>query len=265
MNIKYLNIFAGLNVDKVQATVNTHLNGDLNFKGAASAVLFYPRQNFLGNMFVYSGNYGFATDLGFKINVHPQISISASFIDFGFTFLNQTDVQRYELSGDISINTKPPNLSGNSISALDNLIQHTTHIFNSFSEKFTAINQKGKYQKVSFLPLHLYTGLNYTLREQHDLHFLAHLMTIPRLKNWNVFYDVGIGYIWRSPVFQPILNYHINNYSFLNIGLGFLWNIKAFQIHLLTDDILFSVGNTFIQLGAHWLFQRDAPNPRWGK
>lgn len=262
-NVKYLNIFAGLGVDKVNATLEVDSEtGNVFFNGSATATVFYPKTSLLPSMVIYSGNYGFAWDFGFKVKVHPQVTLSASVIDLGFFSLNTSYIQSYQLNADVQFNIKPDNPSN--IPFL-NIYEHASHIINSFSQKFTSVTTNRVYQKISFLPLHVYAGVNYLMNEQHDLNFLLHLMTIPKLQNWRLFYDVGIGYVWRSPVFQPVINYHINTYSFFNLSLGFLMNIKAFQIHILTDNVLLSGGNTFIQLGAHWFFNRDSPAQRWGQ
>jgi hypothetical protein len=262
-NFKYLNVFAGISLDNANGILEANSDtGDVSFNGNASATFFYPKTSFFSTMAIYSGNYGFAWDFGFKVKLHPKVNLSASIIDLGFIVLTAPHIQSYELNADVKFNTKPDNQSSNSAV---NVYQHAIRIINSFSEKFSSVNTNGDYKKISFLPLHIYTGVNYLMNEQHDLNFLIHFMTTPKLENWRLFYDVGIGYIWRSPIFQPVINYHINTYSFFNLGLGFLFNIKAFQIHLLTDDVFFSAGNTFIQFGAHWFFNRDSPAERWGR
>jgi hypothetical protein len=190
------------------------------------------------------------------------LTVSASLLNFGFIYLRSPDIQYYQLDTDFKINTKFPDIPS-SLSGLGVFLKQTQYIINSFSQKFTTAVRKGKYESIFLLPAHIYLGANYLFNQQHDLNFLLHLMTIPQLKKWITIYDVGIGYVWRTPIFQPVINYHINSYNFVNLGIGILFNIKNFQIHFLIDDLLLSGGDLFVQIGAHWLFRRDAPKGKW--
>ena len=256
INFKYINLFAGFNVNNVNTPFsNNQETGDIMVTGSAQAIALYPQKPWTGSMLLYSGNSGFALDVGFCVQLYPALTLSVSATDLGFSYLNSNKIRQYKMRGEASISAYEPT-SPTDIGQLQQFIDRVQHYVNAFSHQFEFSDTQGSYKQLSALPIQTYLGVNYLIKGQHDVHLMSNFSAIPQEKRWRFYYDVGVGYAWRFPIVQPLINYHINSYSFVNLGAGLLFNIKAFEIFLLSDNVLFTGGNVHIQFGTQWYFNR---------
>ena len=214
-------------------------------------MFFYPKNNFFGKSFFYTGNYGISWDLGVSYQPISELKISASLLELGFLSLQQKELQRYQINGKFSFSYKNINPI-NQLSDIPIVYDQIKEIVNSISGQFLNVNTQENYSKKMLLPIRGYLGVNYLLHQKHDFSFLFYGKGDPNFEKWSFYFETGLGYAFKTPIFEGFLNYHLNNYNFFNIGLGFLLHIQRFQLHFAIDNVLLINKKLLLQLGGIW-------------
>jgi hypothetical protein len=200
-------------------------------------------------------NPGISVDLGAIYRYDDQLTLSASLLDLGLmrwsTELNQVSASGVFTYDELDTET-------NAIS-WDFFNEFMDSVYNSFD---VTVSQE---PYVSFLPVQLFLGADYQLREKvsvgavnRNILFRGKLHSSLTLQATSMF----------SKGFLATLSWSYLNHSLLNLGAGIAYYGKGLQFHLLTDNLLgffypFDTRTIHIRMGINLML--GCPRNRLGK
>jgi len=194
------------------------------------------------NKLLYSGNYGPGLDFGLTYKSNENLTWTASLLDLGFIYYTK-DIHNFHLKGNYTFEGANMQFPEN------NFIDYWKDIKEDFKGEIK--NTKSTDAYMSYRPVTLYTSLKYSagsLKKQNCDNFL-HPKT-----SFSDFFGL-IGYAQYRPLkihlgasayyekkwskyISTRLNYTVDNYSYSGIGAGMVANLGAFQVYLMTDNII---------------------------
>lgn len=178
-------------------------------------------------------NIAFAdnTGLAFNFGVHYQLndhwSFSASGLDFGSITYNDY-TRNYVSDSEFEFRGIEADLAANDF---DNAVDRA---LDSLEAGFNFQEVDGQSYTRSLMP-RVFAAANYHLNDKHAFGALYH----SRIWNGEAFHDFGVNYQGRiSRTFQFTAGYSIINGTRHNVGAGFDLKLGAFQLYLISDNIL---------------------------
>jgi len=172
-------------------------------------------------------NTGFAINFGAHYQMNDKWSFSASVLDLGSITYNDY-TRNYVSDSQFEFRGIEADLAANDFdNALDRALDSLEAGFN-----FEEVN--GESYTKSLMP-RVFAAANYHLSDKHAFGALYH----SRVWNGEAFHDFGVNYQGRiSRTFQWTAGYSIINGTVNNIGAGFDLKLGAFQLYLMSDNIL---------------------------
>lgn len=181
----------------------------------------------------FSGNQGYAVDLGFNFKLNDHLEFSASVIDWGSInweeFAHESSSKGQYVFEGIKTNLDPDNM--------DQSLQNTQDSLEAaFGFQDTAI---AGYSRT--LMSRAFFSVNYNLNEKHSLGAIYHH------RNWNgqLYHDLGVNYVGRwARGFQFTAGYSIIDGTYGNVGLGMSFKTGPVQLYMMTENIIGAVAFT---------------------
>ena len=175
----------------------------------------------------FAGNTGIAFNFGAHYQLNDTWSFSASVLDVGSITYNDY-TRNYVSDSQFEFNGIEVDLAANDFDqALDRAVDSLEAGFN-----FQEVD--GESYSRSLMP-RIFAAANYHLNDKHAFGALYH----SRVWNGEAFHDFGVNYQGRiSRTFQWTAGYSVINGTVHNVGAGFDLKLGAFQLYLMSDNIL---------------------------